>query len=92
MSDKTRREERWLLTHRVWKVQDDRSGFVEYSHNMIIDHRGRVCRPEYADPIHPFEIAQPPIEDSPHIGVCRPDPLRGLQADPGESEIDVESI
>lgn len=92
MSDRTRREELWIESNRVWRVQDDRSGFVEYSTDVIIDHKGRVTRPEYADPIHPFELPMKPIVDDPSIPYCRPDPLSGIVPDPADTEIDVESI
>ena len=72
----------------MWRVQDDRSGFVEFSSNIIIDHRGRVTRPEYADPIHAFEKPQPPIiDDGGRVPFARKDPLKGLQPDNPDSEI-----
>lgn len=86
MSDRTRKDERWCLHNRVWRVQDDRSGFIDYSTNMIIDHRGRVTRPEYADPIHPFEKPQPIITDDLRVPFARKDPLTGLQPDNPDSD------
>lgn len=88
MSDKTRREERWCLHHHVWKVQDDRSGFIEFSSNVIIDHRGRVTKPEFADPIHWIERPIPPVVDNGgKIPFARKDPLKGLHPDNPDSEV-----
>lgn len=78
MSDKTRRMARFMKNHSVWRVVDDRSGFVEFSNNMIIDHRGRVSLPHHADPIHPIEVPLPIIVDSPNVPFSRPDPDRGF--------------
>lgn len=92
MSDKSNREERWCLNHRVWRVQDDRSSFIEYSTNVIIDHKGRVTRPEFADPIHVLERKLPPIiDDGGRVPFARPDPLKRLHPDNPDSE-DYESV
>lgn len=60
---------------------DDRSGFVEYSNHVIIDHRGRVTLPRFADPIHPMEMELPFKDDSMEIPFCRPDPFKGMTPD-----------
>lgn len=68
-------------------MQDDRSGFIDYSTNMIIDHRGRVTRPEYADPIHWTEKPPVIIQEEMNVTFSRKDPLKRLQPDNPDSDV-----
>lgn len=62
MSNKRNRWKELVGKHNVCC---DRSGFVFYNDQMMIDHRNRVIAKQYADPIHwseyPWEM---PIENT----------------------------
>lgn len=57
MSKKARRRERRNRFKRpLWRMIDDRSGFVIYSDEFMLDHKGRVVTKDTFDPIHPTEM------------------------------------
>ena len=55
-----------------YKFQDDRSGFIHKSSEMVIDHRGRVLTAQTLDPVHPTEIPLDIPADYSKLPIMRP--------------------